>query len=186
MIDILILYTFIKLEDDYRVYQAREDLRDIFSTDIDDIRDKTVLSFNSEEVENIYLKRDGKELAFNKKGMPSEEEEGKTVTRWETGDGKNIDAALMNSLLSDILGIKCSEYIYDINNVELGDPLYVIRVRDKNEHTLTVYPKKEDDYRAVSSDNPTPFSLYSWRIDNIIEKFDKMLGEEDKKDTESE
>ncbi|MGD9159523.1 MAG: DUF4340 domain-containing protein [Desulfobacteraceae bacterium] len=179
-------YTFIKLEDDYRVYQAREDLRDIFSTDIDDIRDKTVLSFNVQEVENIYLTRDGKELAFNKKEMPSEGEEGKTVIQWETGDGKKIEAALMHSLLDDILGIKCAEYIYDINEGQLGDPAYVIRIRDKNDHVLTVYPKLEEDFRAVSSDNPTPFSLYSWRIDNVIEKFDKMLGEGDKKEAESD
>ena len=50
-------HTFIKLENDTRVFQAREDLRDIFSADIDDIRDKTVLSFNVEEVENIHLTR---------------------------------------------------------------------------------------------------------------------------------
>ena len=58
--------------------------------------------------------------------------------------------------------------------------------KDENEHILTVFPKKEDDYTAVSSDNPTPFNLYSWRIDNIIKKFDKMMGEEDKEKTESD
>ena len=171
-------YTFIKLENDTRVFHAKEDLRDIFSTDIDDIRDKTVLSFNVKEVENINLTRDGKELAFNRKEIPvGGEESNNAGYQWESGDGKTIEAALMNSLLDDILKIKCSKYLYDIKDDQPGSPEYVIRVKDENEHVLTVYPKKEDDYTAVSSDNPTAFSLYSWRIDNIIKKFDEILGE---------
>ncbi len=180
-------YTFIKLENDYRVYHAREDLRDIFSTDIDDIRDKTVLAFNAEDIDSVYLSRDGNEFVLNKKVLASEGEENKgTASQWETNDGKMVDTSIMNSLLDDILKIKCSEYLYDIKGDDPGDPVYVIKVRGENEHVLTVYPKKEDDYTAVSSDNPTPFNLYAWRIDNIIEKFDKMSGEEDNKNTESD
>ena len=180
-------YTFIKLENDARVFHAKEDLRDIFSTDIDDIRDKTVLSFDIDKIDTVQLSRDGNELAINKKEVPSEGEESKnTGYQWETGDGKVVDASLINSLLDDILKIKCSKYLYEIKGDEQGSPEFLIKVKDKNEHVLSVYPKKEDDYTAVSSDNPTVFSLYSWRIDNIIEKFNKISGNGDEKETESE
>ena len=180
-------HTFIKLEEDYRVYHAREDLRGIFSTDLDDIRDKTVLSFNMDRVDSVHLSKDGKELDLIKKAITSEGEENKNnAFQWETDDGKTVDTSLMNSLLDDVLKIKCSKYIYDTKEGELGNPVYLLKIKDENEHILTVFPKKEDDYTAVSSDNPTPFNLYSWRIDNIIKKFDKMMGEEDKEKTESD
>ncbi|MBN2420179.1 MAG: DUF4340 domain-containing protein [Deltaproteobacteria bacterium] len=180
-------HTFIKLEDDHRVYHAREDLRDIFSTRIDDIRDKTVLSFKPDKVDAVYLTKDGKEFAFNKKTITPEGEEVKDPTaQWEAEEGRIVDTALVNSLLDDLLGIKCSEYIYDRKKDELNNPVYIVRIKDENEHILTVLPKEEDDYRAMSSDNPTPFNLYSWRIDNIIKKFDEILGEEDKKGPETD
>ena len=178
--------TFIKLENDHRVYYARDDLRDIFSTNIDDIRDKAVLSFDADKVGFVQISKDGKAFDFNKKETSSGEEDKSTAFQWEAGDGKIVDATLMNSLLDDMLKIKCSEYIYKAEEGEPGNPVYVIRVNDGNEHVLTVFPKKEDDYRAESSDNPTPFSLYSWRIDNIIEKFDKMSGEKEMKEPESD
>ena len=180
-------YTFLKLEDDYRVYHAKEDLRDIFSTDIDDIRDKTVLSFKVDEIDDVQLLKDGKESYFNRKKVPSDGEENKNETyQWETGDGKMIDDASMNSLLDDLLKIKCSNYLYDIKKDELGDPEYVIKVTGKNTHLITVFPKKEeDDYTCSSSDNPSIFKLYSWRIDNIIEKFNKMLGIAEKNESDS-
>lgn len=178
--------TFIKLKNDQRVYCAKDDLRDIFSIDIDDIRDKTVLSFDIDKVNSVRVSKDGKEFEFNKNEVSSGEEDKNTAFQWEAGDGKIVDASLMNSILDDMLKIKCSEYIYNAEDNEPGNPVYVIRVNNGNEHVLTVFPKKEDDYRAESSDNPTPFSLYSWRIDNIIEKFDKMSGEEEKKETESD
>ena len=97
-----------------------------------------------------------------------------------------IDVALVNSLLDDILKIKCSKYLYGIKDDEPNSPEYIIKVMDKTEHILTVYPKKEDDYTVVSSDNPTTFSLYAWNIDNIIKKFDEMLGDGDEKGVESD
>ena len=179
--------TFIKLENDHRVYHAREDLRDIFSTDIDDIRDKTVLSFNPDKVNSFYLLKDEKEFAFKKKTLPLEEENKTSSVRWETAEGKIIDTSLINSLLDDLLKIKCSKYIYGTKESESNSPVYVIRVMDENEHVLTVFSKEEDDdYRALSSDNPTPFSLYAWRIDNIIEKLDKKPVEEDRKGDETD
>lgn len=179
-------YTFIKLENDHRVYHAREDLRDIFSTDIDDVRDKTVLSPDIDKVDFIQLSKDGKKLTVSKKEVSFAGEENKNTTgQWETDDGEVIEASTMSSLIDDLSKIKCSEYLYDIKEDEMGNQLYMIIVKDENEHVLTVYPKKEDDYTAVSSDNPTPFNLYSWRIDNIIEKFDKISGHGDEKAPES-
>jgi hypothetical protein len=71
--------TFIKLENDNRVYQARGDLREVFSTDTDDIRDKSVLSFNIEETNSVYLSRGGKNLLSIKRRCPPEEKKAKIM-----------------------------------------------------------------------------------------------------------
>lgn len=171
-------YTFIRLEDDPVVYHAREDLRDIFVTEVDEIRDKKVISFKANEVESISFSGDGKEWTFTRKAQPQGEGDNKNGEpfQWESGGNIKVEHAKMVPILDEINEIKCSKYIYDVKSEGLDSPLYVITVRDKTEHTLTVYAKKDEDYRAVSSDNTSPFYLYAWRIDNIREKFEEISG----------
>ncbi|NLD39522.1 MAG: DUF4340 domain-containing protein [Desulfatiglans sp.] len=171
-------YTFIRIGDDPVVYHAREDLRDIFVPDVDEIRDKKVIAFNRDDVESVSFKGDGKDWVFTRKAQPQGEGNDKNgeLFQWESEDGIKAEHAKMISILDEIASIKCFKYIYDEASEELDSPLYVVRVRDKTDHILTVYPKKEDDYRAQSSDNPSPFYLYAWRIDNIREKFEDIIG----------
>jgi Domain of unknown function (DUF4340) len=171
-------YTFIRIGDDPVVYHAREDLRDIFVTDMDEIRDKNVIAFNADEVEHISFTGDGKDWAFTRKMPPQGDADNKNgqAYQWESSTGIKVEHAKMVAILDEIIGIKCSKYIYDEKFEGEDSPLYVITVRDKTEHTLTVYAKKEEDYRVVSSDNPSSFYLYAWRIDNIKKKFEEILG----------
>jgi hypothetical protein len=170
-------YTFIRLGDDVKVYHAREDLRDIFVADMDEIRDKGIMSFKAEDVESISFTGDGKEWGFTRKTQPQEgEKKNGEPFQWEGKDGIKVGHTKMISILNEISDIKCSKYIYDDKSKGEESPLYVIRVKGKTEHTLTVYPKKEEDYRAESSDNPSPFYLYAWRIDNIKKKIEEISG----------
>ncbi len=171
-------YTFIRLGDDEKVYDAREDLRDIFVTEMDEIRDKGVISFKADEVESISFNGDGNDWTFTRKAQPQGEGNNKNGEpfQWESGDGIKAEHPKMVAILDEINDIKCAKYIYAEKPEGLDNPLYVIRVMDKTEHTLTVYAKKEDDYRAKSSDNTSPFYLYAWRIDNIKKKFEEISG----------
>ena len=170
-------HTFIRLGNDTTVYHAREELRDIFTTDLDNIRDKNVISFKIDEVEEVSFSGDDIKWTFTRKAVISDEDNKESrAFQWEGEYEVKVEHTRMVAILDEIAGIKCPGYIYDINAEVLDNPAYVIRVRDKDEHTLTVYPKKEDDYRAVSSDNPSPFYLYAWRIDNIREKFQEISG----------
>jgi hypothetical protein len=176
-------YTFIRLGADPVVYHAREDLRDIFVLEVDEIRDKGVISFKPDEVGSISFSGDGKEWTFTRKALSQGEGDtkGDETFQWESGDGKIAEQAKMVAILDEIANIKCSKYIYDEKPEAVDTPLYVIKVRDKAEHTLTVYPKKEDDYRVVSSDNGSPFYLYVWRIDNIKKKIEEISGVKEEK-----
>ncbi len=175
-------YTFIRLGGDMKVYHAREDLRDIFVTDVDEIRDKNVISFKADEVESISFSGDDREWTFTRKAQPQGEGDKKSGEpfQWESGDGVKALHTKMVSILDEINGIKCSRYVYDEKSEGPENPLYVIRVMDKTEHTLTVYAKKEDDYMAKSSDNGSPFYLYAWRINNIKKKFEEITGSNQK------
>ncbi len=169
-------FTFLKLENGDRVFHARGDLRDIFTTDMNEIRDKTVISFESKDIGYIELIKDGKKLSLTRTGTEQIEGDTQPSYEWKNAEGKTVDNAAAAAILNDILEIKCSEYIYDNSEVQ-GDPMYVIKVTDEKEHSIKIFTQKENEYSAVSSDNPTPFKLYAWRIDNIIEKFDGISGE---------
>jgi hypothetical protein len=171
-------YTFIRIEDDLLVYHAREDLRDIFVLDVDEIRDKGVIAFKADEVESISFAGDAKEWTFTRKTQPQEGGDKKKgeVYQWESTTGLKAEHGKIVAILDEINSIKCSKYVYDEKSEGEGSPLYVIRVTDKTEHTLTVYANKEEDYRAKSSDNPSSFYLYAWRIDNIKKKFEEISG----------
>jgi hypothetical protein len=171
-------YTYIRLGDDEKVYDAREDLRDIFVMETDEIRDKGVVSFKVDDVESVSFKGEGKDWTFTRKVKPQSEGGKKNGEefQWEGNGGIKVEHAKMVAILDEIAGIKCSKYNYDEKSEGENSPIYVIMVRDKNEHTLTVYAKKEEDYRAKSSDNPSPFYLYAWRIDNIKKKLEEISG----------
>ncbi len=160
------------------VYHAREDLRDIFVTEIDEIRIKNLYPLRPMRWRVSHLKRDGKDWTFTRKALPQGEGNKKNGEpfQWESADGIKAEHTKMIAILDEIADIKCSKYIYDAKPEEDNNPMYVIVVRDKNEHTLNVYPKKEDDYRAKSSDNPSQFYLYAWRIDKIRDKFREISG----------
>ena len=46
-------HTFVKLAGDHRVYHARENFRRVFEKTLDDLRDKTVLSFDKNQINRI-------------------------------------------------------------------------------------------------------------------------------------
>ena len=169
-------FTFVKIENDSRVFHAKGDLRDIFTTDMSEIRDKKVVFFESEDINSVELIKEGKTLSLTRTILAQNEDEEKPSYEWETGESKTVDNAVVASILNDMQEIKCSEYIYD-NSEAKGDPDYVIKVTGEKEHLIKIFSEEGNDYRAKSSDNPTPFKLYAWRIDNIIEMFDGISGE---------
>ena len=181
--------TFIKLAQDYRVYHTGKNLRAQFDKEMDEFRDKTVLSFSVDEIREILIRKGDKSIDL-KLVQVSPENNDKDVTDskntkalWQTAEGVEPDQSFPDELFSTLPGLKCEEYIYNIKKDGLTDPICTITLKGLKNHTLSIFPKINDDdtqYPAVSSLSNDPFMLMGWRAEKIINTCDKLFTETDK------
>lgn len=179
--------TFIKFENDHRVYSAKKDLREIFSMELEDIRDKKVITFDVDEIDSISLVRSGRKLKAVKKQVLEKTNEANDATKivneyvWQSDDGKELDEAVIMGLLREISSLRCLAYYYDKKKEDFGEPVSIIKIKGQKEYTLSVFSKEEGtgDYPVISSGNLSPLKISMWKIDNIIDKFDGLCGEKE-------
>ena len=187
-------HTFVKLSDDYRVYQARGNFRNKFGLSVDNLRDKTILSFNVEDIQEIRLSKGGQLIVFTRKQVPaeitsSEEEKAQSSEGpageviWQSNDGKRGNESQLNRILTTLSKLRCEKYLDDSKKEDLSDPIYTIQLKGVQEYSLYVYAKIDEssnNYPATSSTNDYPFLLPSWQVNDIIknpEEFVEKTGE---------
>jgi hypothetical protein len=172
-------YTFIKLPGDHRVYHARDNLRNEFKKDIDELRDKTVLSFTKQDIREMEITKDSNSLVLvlTEQVQTEEDADDETRTIWQTSEGKEVEESLPEDLLSSLFRLSCREYLYDTGKEDLKNPLYTIRLKGIKEYTLSMFSGIDDDQacKATSSENDYVFILSDWQVDKIIEAADKIL-----------
>ena len=182
-------HTFVKLPDDPNVFLARQAFRRRFDQTVDDLRDKTVLSFDNTEIKEINIKIGKKILALIQKDIPIEPDPDqkpddkhteplKTKMVWQTPDGKENDKAKVDRLLSDFEKLRCDEYINDHAKEYFEDPIYTIQLKGLKEYAVSIFDKTDSDaskHPAVSSENDYPFLLPEWKVKNILKKPDEFL-----------
>ena len=191
-------HTFVKLSSDDRVFHARDNFRDRFDSEIDDLRDKTVMKLKREGINEIQLRAAGETKVVSRKtpevpekaevkekgeqadkkekeAQPADAPAKEPEPGWQKADGTPMESDTMNSLLGALSELRCSSYIYDKKKQELGEPLYAFTIRGAEDATLSIFAKlNEDDseYPAASSQSDEPFLLSAWAVDNMLEKLD--------------
>ncbi len=187
-------HTFVRIDGDDRVYHARGNLKDRFTSDIDDVRDKTVMMFNPNEISEVRLDHLKESLTFSRVQVPespagdaapgeggSVQEESKQREKgisWKRADGQPVDEAALERLLSTVTELKCQKYIYDRKKDAFSDPQYVITFTGARTYSLFFFPKekeKQDGLPVVSSENSSPFILSQWKADEIITGIEAMM-----------
>lgn len=182
-------HTFVKLSDDPRVFHARENFRKKFDQIVENLRDKSVLTFEKNEIQEIHLTKGETSLVLSLKQSPieitpvkEETSEGKTPEKtepiWLTADGKKGDKTKINSLLSTLSSLTCEKYIEDKKKEDLLNPICTLLVKGPQEYSISIFekPDKEtNNHPAVSSENDYPFWLSDWRAKKILINPDEIL-----------
>lgn len=189
-------HTFVKVGEDHRVYFARESFRSTFEVDRADLRDKTVMSFDLNEITGILIEQEGSTLHFSKTMMPVEapspetaEEpetqpaEGLEEEAWQTEDGTKGSKTDLDSILSQLSDLECESFIEDKSKDDFADPIYSVTITGGKDYSLRIYAKNEDEdkYPAVFSENPQVVFLASWKAENIMKKADVLVEKEEEK-----
>jgi len=184
-------HTFVRLATDPNVYHAREDFRRKFDQTVDDLRDKTVLSYTQKDIRDITLTKDKKTITLTQKQISEQEgkktdkpdktsEKTETQIVWQDVEGKKTDTAKVNRLLSFLNPLECESYITDAKKDDFKNPTYAVVLRGDKEYSLSVFAKKDKDaktYPAISSENEHPFLLSESQVGSIQSMSEGILEE---------
>jgi hypothetical protein len=181
-------HTFVELAKDPNVYHAREDFRRKFDRSVNDLRDKTVLSFAQNTIGEVTLVHDNKTVSLFRKEIPetssgkketaaktSKEQKAKTV--WQDSKGQNADPSKVSHLLSFLNRLECEVYIDNSKKEDFKNPDYTVTLKGEKNYALSLFAKdkKDNNYSAVSSENDYPFSLSASQVDGIKSKVDDLM-----------
>jgi len=188
-------HTFVKLSGDARVYHGQGNFRGQFDQTLESLRDKTVLSFDRHEIQEIHITKEKESIAFKRtevpvevstrgkddaKEAPAPEPESRRV--WQTAEGKEGDEAKIDRLLMTLSNLHCEKYIDDKKKEDFTEPVCTALLKGAKDYTLSIFSKKNkdaNDYPAISSQNGYPFLLPKWQADSVMEKPDDMLKKPD-------
>jgi hypothetical protein len=192
-------HTFVKLEKDANVYHARGDFKHKFDQTIDKLRDKTVLSFEQNDIREVHISKAGSKIVISQKEIPvtgvEGEEKGvkakssptkKTERIWQTAENKKLDESKVKRLLSSLSKLDCEKYINDSKKEDFQNPDYFIRLKGADEYSISIFAKTDTDkdaknHPAISSENDYPFLLSDSQVDNVKTIIEEMLAANDRK-----
>ena len=182
-------HTFVRLDGDSRVYHARDNFRSKFDLTIDDLRDKTVLSFKTTDIQQVQIIKDQASVKLVRSEVPvspsatqpqkSESAPAAAVKfEWQDDDGQKANEQNLNRLLTTLGDLKCADYINDRSKDTFSAPIYTAKLKGIQDHQLEIFAKlKKDDknYPAVSSDSDYPFWLSETKVQQIMINPEEMI-----------
>jgi hypothetical protein len=189
-------HTFVRLQDDTRVYYARESFRSDFAYELKDLRHKVVMEFDTNEISALKIEHEGTVYEFAKTMIPipppaeAEKEESEAGEEaesaaapteeeaWVLPDGKQAEKSQVDSIVSSLSNLLCDDFLEDQGQEDLGDPIYSVTAKGGKDFNLQIFTKQEDDdgkYPAISSENPYPFLLSTYRAEQIMKKPEDLI-----------
>jgi hypothetical protein len=181
-------HTFVKIAGDDRVFHAADNFRFRFQSGLDEIRDKTVLSFNRQELQEIRISKGTTAATFTRSAPQTEAtpsgQPAPPPIGWQSSDGRPANTSDVEMLIGELTGLQCQAFIDDRGKDSFGDPAYAIALKTSKEHTLSIFAPTETDgpYPAVSSDSDHPFQLSADQAQRIMKDPDEYVKTGEKKD----
>jgi len=183
-------HTFVRLAGDMNVYHAEGNFRDKFDLTMEKLRDKTVLSFEQPEIQEIEITKGKQTIALVRKEVPPEETGDQETneentppapttieTIWEDSKGEQADESKVNGLLSTLSNLKCDKYMDEKEKDSFREPVYTVKLKGAKDYMLSIFEKPGEDansYPSISSENDYPFQLSKWQAEKIMKGFEEL------------
>ncbi len=164
-------HTFVRINGSDSVYQLPGSFDSDLKKNVDDFRDRRVISLSPDAPEKLTISYRGKTYEINK--VKKEGDEG--LYSWQTSSGLELDRYEVESRIGYFCSVQASAFLPD-GTVLRGEPICTVRVAHSGGETaLKIYSRGDTDantYRAASSESPYAFTIDSWKaeeffIDNI-------------------
>ena len=179
-------HTYVRLDGDDKVYQARGNMRQPLDIELDRLRDKVVAKIERDFVTGISLQSAGEALTIQKyeePPMPLTTGEDSIAAAaappqplWTTDDGREAQENVINGIISTLANLKCTEFIEGKSKEDFADPSFTITLQSTSSVTLEIFDKQDDNkYPAVSSQNDYPFLLTEGVVNRLKKTPDEVL-----------
>ena len=193
-------HTFVKPAGDERVFHARGNFRNTFDTTVDDLRDKTILTYTPSDIQQIQITQEKQSFMLNRTQPPEKEEPPAAdkeesasppaqKTIWQTPDGRAGDEVAVNQLLNLLSNLRCEKFIEDRGKEDFTAPLITIQLKGSQEHSLSIFAKteeKEMEQPAISSASKYAFLLTDSEAEGIMKDASNILKEPETDEKTSE
>ena len=192
-------HTFVKTAGDDRVFHARGNFRNTFDTTVDDLRNKTILTYTPSDIQQIRITKEKQSLILNRTQLPegesptaAEKENPSPPTQktvWQTPDGRTGDEAAVNRLLNKLSNLRCETFIEDRGKEEFTTPLITVQLKGTQEYSLSIFAKveeKETQQPAISSASKYAFLLTDSDTEGILKDSSDILKEPETEESTSE
>jgi len=185
-------HTFVKIAGDERVFHARGNFRNTFDTTVDDLRDKTILTYTPSDIQQIQITQEKQSLILKRTQLPEKKAPPTTTdkkesassptqkTGWQTPDGRTGDEAAVNRLLNTLSNLRCDAFIEDRAKEDFSAPLFNIQLKGSQEYSLSIFAKteeKETQQPAISSASKYAFLLTDSQAQGILKDSSDILKE---------
>jgi hypothetical protein len=194
-------HTYIILAGDKKIYQADKSFRNNFDKSVDDLRDKLIFEAKTEAITTLTLEKEGKSVILTKavpalglaenqdenptenKDQPNEEDKQKTADQeaavWQLADGGQADQEAAANLLSSLSRLECTSFLSDPEAAALKKEVPLCKITLENDQVLSLnlfQQNGKEDMAGKASSTPYPFSLASYKANDIVSYVDKLLG----------
>jgi hypothetical protein len=188
-------HTFVKLDDDPRVYHASGNLKSTFDKKASDLRDKKVLSID-EEITEITLKEGNKEMILVKSSPPvtvavqeqeepkkpedeSEAEENKPVYRWQTQNHEPAKEKEVKEIIQTLSNLQCNSFLEERTKEEFTNPYYTVTLKGVKTYSLSLFERKDNEYIGTSSSSEYVFLVPEWKARSIMKDLDALTEQKE-------
>jgi hypothetical protein len=180
-------HTFVRIAGDDRVFHGQDNFSFRFRTRIEDLRDKTVLAFDRQEIKEIHIAQGDARLTLVRTPAPAETPAAgqSPPSAWQTGDGRPANGAAVEALLGALSSLQADAFIDGRDKTSFAQPLYAVELKGPQEHSLAIFAPvtaEAKDHPAVSSGSDFPFSLTEDHAKRIMKSPEEFLKKEEKKE----
>jgi hypothetical protein len=170
-------HTFVRLPDDKNIYHANGNFRSHFDKTVDDFRDKKVLEFRQDSIQQMTIEKDGISKTLISKQEKTDNKEA-SIT-WRSDDGISSDKKIVSNLLSQVSFLKSEKYLSDEIKNKLVNEKPLCKMRFKNEKSIDLTLFKMDTQEnliGISSMNEYAFALSQFNGKEIVSNIETLLG----------
>lgn len=174
-------HTFVKIDDDYRIYHATGNLKSTFDRSSPALRDMRVLTIDG-EIGEITIREGKNAMTFVRRPLhpPStstadsemekgeREKDGKNgETEWITKEGRPVVDREVQEIIDNVVALRCDGFVEGKKKEDLKNPFFTLHIKGAADHTLSFYEKKDGQYVATSSGSDFPFLIAERKAEKI-------------------